>query len=349
MSPRVFFYFFFAIYLTSHSVFFSLPAYAEEAETDSNEQDDDNDDEHPTQFIVKLSESAQTAAGLKTLVLTESRYQPEYIAYGQVLSVQPLLDLRKRYFLALSEQSSAEAKYTQAQQSIKRLQNLYKEQIVSKSRIQSEKSQWLTNKAEINAAYFQIKAIYDESLVHWGTKLTDLALSDNKKDVLTTFITGQQHLLEISVPTDKVLSDSIKQISISPDGKRQHAFTADYFSASPRSATINQGYSYYFVSDSPLLKSGMKLSAWLPEHHLDKQGVIIPKSALFWHMGQSFVYVKTEDDEFTRVAIPELITTPDGYFNQQQLKAEDELVIIGAQMLLSEEFRALIPDEDDDD
>lgn len=347
MSARPFLYLFFIICLTTQGVFFSAPVHAEEQEAEADDRDDD--DEIPMQFVVALSKSAQDSAGLKTQVLSESHHQPEYIAHGKVLSIQPLLELRKRYFLALSEKSSASAKYNHARQSIKRLQDLYKSQIVSKRQMQSQQSEWLTNKAQIDAVDFQLKAIYDESLIYWGTVLTDLALAGNKKDPLMPFISGQRHLLEISLPAGKILDGSIHKIAISTDGNRQQAFAAKHLSPSPRSAASSQGHSHYFVSDNPRLKTGMKLSVWLPEPHMNRQGVIIPKSALFWHMGQSFVYLKTGDDEFTRVAIPDLIATPEGYFNQAPLKAGEELVTVGAQMLLSEEFRALIPDEDDDD
>jgi hypothetical protein len=36
----------------------------------------------------------------------------------------------------------------------------------------------------------------------------------------------------------------------------------------------------------------------------------------------------------------------DGYFVSEGLKPDEELVIIGGQMLLSEEMRGQIPDED---
>lgn len=344
------FYLLFAIYLLTNADFFSTPVYAQSATSEEERvktDEDDNSSKH--QFIVKLNPSAQKTAGLKTLILPISHYQAERLSYGRVVTIQPLLEIRKRYFLAQSEQSSAKAKFNQAQQSIMRLQDLYNNQVVSKRQIQSQKSKWQVDKAQFNAVHFQLKAIYAESLVRWGRELTDKILSDSKEDALAGFITGQQHLLEITLPAGQILADSVTQIIVSPSGDRQQGIVADFISISPHTGEINQGNSYFFVSQSPLLKTGMQISAWLPEHQNAQQGVIIPKSAVFWHMGQTFVYVKSDDDEFTRIAIPRLISTPTGYFNQHQLKPDDELVITGAQMLLSEEFRALIPDEDDDD
>jgi len=83
-----------------------------------------------------------------------------------------------------------------------------------------------------------------------------------------------------------------------------------------------------------------------------QQGIIIPQAALIWHLGQSFVYVQRDEDEFKRVKINQKTRFDSGhYFIPHGLQENDRLVISGAQALLSEEFRGQIPAEDghDDD
>jgi hypothetical protein len=89
----------------------------------------------------------------------------------------------------------------------------------------------------------------------------------------------------------------------------------------------------------------MNVTAWIPEQNSQLSGVIIPKSALLWSMDQAFVYIKT-DDTFSRRPIHHYSMSGDGYFVSEELKPDEELVIIGGQMLLSEEMRGQIPDED---
>jgi hypothetical protein len=75
---------------------------------------------------------------------------------------------------------------------------------------------------------------------------------------------------------------------------------------------------------------------------------MIPKSALIWHLDQAFVYIKTGKDRFSRRPVTHFSATADGYFISDGIGPGEELVTTGAQMLLSEEMRGQIPDEDDD-
>jgi hypothetical protein len=65
-------------------------------------------------------------------------------------------------------------------------------------------------------------------------------------------------------------------------------------------------------------------------------------------MDQSFVYIKSDSETFIRRKIENYAVTPDGYFVENDLKPGEYIVTTGGQLLLSEEFRVQIPDEDDD-
>ena len=92
----------------------------------------------------------------------------------------------------------------------------------------------------------------------------------------------------------------------------------------------------------------MQVTAWIPEQNTQASGVIIPTTALIWHMNQAFVYIKTTQEDFARVMIDNYSISAEGYFIPNALSADEELVIKGAQMLLSEELRGQIPSENDD-
>ena len=91
----------------------------------------------------------------------------------------------------------------------------------------------------------------------------------------------------------------------------------------------------------------MRVAAWIPEQGENQSGVIIPKSALIWYMDQAFVYIKTDAEQFSRRTIDQYWATSDGYFVGGGINAGEQLVVTGGQMLLSEEFRGQIPNEDD--
>jgi hypothetical protein len=65
-------------------------------------------------------------------------------------------------------------------------------------------------------------------------------------------------------------------------------------------------------------------------------------------MDQALVYIKTGEDTFSRRTLAHYSATADGYFIPDALNPGEQVVTLGAQMLLSEELRGQIPKEDDD-
>jgi len=135
-------------------------------------------------------------------------------------------------------------------------------------------------------------------------------------------------------------------------------------SAAPQTDTTAQGESYFFQTDGRRncsrqscgihtipgdnpIRTGMSVAAWIPEQGENRSGVIIPKSALAWYMDQAFVYIKTAEEQFSRRTIDQYSATNGGYFVGSGINAGEQLVVTGGQMLLSEEFRGQIPNEDD--
>jgi hypothetical protein len=312
------------------------------------------DDDKPVQVLrifaepgsIVLSAKTQALSGLQTMKLKPIRHQAEFTAYGIVVNLQPLMELRRRYLLVLTEQRSAMAKFKQAEQNIKRQQDLYREGATSTRNLQIQQAQWQADKSLVDAGGLQGKAIVDEALFFWGKKLTDLALSTDS-DRLNAFLTGQKTLLHITLPVNKQLTNSIQNIEVEAAGNRSAATKAELISAALHIDNATQGESYFFQTKGEHLRTGMRVAAWIPEQAENQSGVVIPKSALIWHLDQAFVYVQISPEHFHRRTIDLLSATTDGYFVSNGLDAGELLVITGAQMLLSEELKGQIPNEDD--
>lgn len=305
------------------------------------------DDDAPALEGVRLAEKMQQRAGLETTTLKSVQYVPEFTAYGTALSIQPLLNLRNRYRDAQAANESAQAKLALAQQNLNRVQDLHRNGIVSKRTLQEQLSQLRVEKAQAQALQLQIKTVYEEALLSWGQTLADLFLSDAGTR-LTPFLTTRKTLLLIALPPDKTLSADIESIAISPSGERSKTYPAEFISIAPQTDAVTQGESYFFATDHAAIRTGMRISAWVPQRQNPESGVLIPASALIWHLGQAFVYLKIGAERFIRRHINGFIHTRDGYFIQGDVAPGEKLVTTGAQMLLSEEFRGQIPDEDDD-
>jgi hypothetical protein len=297
------------------------------------------------QTVITLNAKSQQNAGLKTLTLKLATYHPEFTAYGKVLAIQPLIELRHRYLLALTERNATNAKFNQAEQNIKRQQTLYGEGITAKRNLEDQQAQWQINKAQLEANLFQNQIIKEEAELTWGKTLSEWVLaSDTNK--LSALLSGQQKLLKITLPSSQQLADNSKTIAIDPAGNRSNAQRAELIAVAPQTDMGTQGISYFFQTEGKNISTGMNITAWIAEPNSQTSGVMIPKSALLWAMDQAFVYVKTDNNTFSRRAITHYTLSNDGYFISEGLQPDEELVITGGQMLLSEEMRGQIPDED---
>lgn len=325
--------------------------------------DDDKPVANAGQGTIALAAKAQSLSGLQTITLTSVSDHPEFTAYGKAVNIQPLIELRNRYLVALTERSGATARFKQAEQNIKRQQDLYREGVASKHNLQVQQAQWQTDKALFDASGVQGKAIIDEARLTWGKKLTEWALSADA-DQLSGFLSGQKTLLHITLPVNKQLASDIQSIEVEASGNRSAAIKAELISAAPQTDATAQGESYFFQTDGRRdcsgqscgihaipgdnhIRTGMRIAAWIPEQGESRSGVVIPKSALIWYMDQAFVYIKTAEEQFSRRPIGHYSVTSGGYFVDSGLSAGEQLVVSGGQMLLSEEFRGQIPDEDD--
>jgi hypothetical protein len=74
--------------------------------------------------------------------------------------------------------------------------------------------------------------------------------------------------------------------------------------------------------------------------------VAVPEAAIVWLQGKAWIYLRTGATGFERREIVPDRLTQDGRTIVTGLPADAQIVIRGAQMLLSEEFRSQAPIED---
>jgi len=296
---------------------------------------------------IRLDPKAQQLAGIKTQRLQAVQQQPEFTAYGTALGLERLLQLRQQYLAAHAQQDSAKAKYTEAHLNLTRTQNLHTQDIVSTRRLQEQQAQWQADKANLDASGYQQQSILAASRLEWGNTLTEWFVQTQGK-AAEPFMARASQLLQITLPANTSLSPDIRGIYIDERGQRHTAVKATLISAAPQVDPISQGERYFFKTEGRRMPFGAHVTAWIAADGQQTTGVVIPESALVRHMGQAFVFIKTADDEFSRRALPQFTPGKHGYFATGSLQPGDEIVTTGAQTLLSQQLKNLIPSEDDD-
>ena len=106
-----------------------------------------------------------------------------------------------------------------------------------------------------------------------------------------------------------------------------------------------QSILFRFKNTIPGLRPGLPATANIPLTGTSRQGVVIPFSAIVRTGGQAFAYVQIADDQFVRKPVPLDQATADGHVMTTGFAAGDRIVVQGAQMLLTEEFKSRLAEE----
>ena len=123
---------------------------------------------------------------------------------------------------------------------------------------------------------------------------------------------------------------------------------ADYVSQSIQTDISNIGKTYFYSAPADYLRVGMRVNVVPTEaSSAALKGVVVPNQAIAWHGGMAWIYVKTSQDTFLRKPVASDIELDDGWFDTS-IAAGTEVVTRGAQLLLSEEFKFQIKNENED-
>lgn len=288
--------------------------------------------------LIIIDPETQQLAGIVTATVQTTQQQPEAVAFGNIVSLEPLISLRQQYLASLAQHNSARARYSEANANLARTENLHQQDIVSSRRLQEQQALWHGEKAQLDTALYQQQALLGASQMTWGKTLTQWFTDPNSK-AAAEFINHQAQLLLITLPATLQLTTPVASVMIDEHGNRQHAVPASLISAAPQIDPVTQGQRYFFKSQARTIPYGSHVTVWVPTGSASN-GVIIPSSAIVRHMGQNFVFIKTAANQFSRRPIPES--------GPSSVQAGEALVVTGAQTLLSQQLKNQIPDEDDD-
>jgi hypothetical protein len=297
---------------------------------------------------VHLAENRQKTSGLALEALRAVSFQPEAAAYAKVLDIQPLLALRVRYRAAQADAEVAAAALNLAQQNRARLASLHKAEIIASRELVQAEAQWRADQARETAARRLMAEIRREAEHAWGLALARLAL-DGDAPLLNELATHRRALLLAALPAlSQQKQNHRPALFVSRSADRARAVRAELVSPAPATDELVQGETWFFHAPAEGLRAGMRVNAWAPLDGGAVAGVFLPLAAVVWQEGKPWVYRRTGGEEFARVEVVGQRDYGGGWFVERGLAAGESVVVTGGQMLLSEEFRGRIPDEDDD-
>jgi hypothetical protein len=256
-----------------------------------------------------------------------------------VLDAARLTDLSNNYVNAEAQLRTVQAKIAFSRAAFERAQKLFdNERSISQAQLQSAEAAYRTDEAGVGAAESLVRTIAATAHQEWGPVL-GASLVERSAAVLR-LIERQDFLVQVTLPPGLPAPKSVAAAAIEAPASRRAAITL--VSPATRTDARIQGVSFFYLAPAGSgVLPGMNVLAFLSSGD-GADGVAIPAAALVWWQDRPWVYRRTEPDTFVRTPIATDQPTPGGGYIDRNLGTEAEIVTRGAQLLLSEEFRAQI-------
>ena len=309
--------------------------------------------------VVTLPLATQQNSGIQTAKLARTTFQGEIKSFGYVVSIDRLIEAKAQYIQLQSNIQLARAGSTQKIQQYQRLKTLNEDdKNVSDLAVQESLAAVNADKNTISAAALQLKNLQTTVELQWGRELAKIAFNNNLSPHLAGLLNKNNVLVQISLPLNTVSPLKNSTIKITPLTETFKPVTAVYVSPAITSDTNGFGNTFYYSAPANLLRIGMRVNVEVdPIVGDETKGIIIPSNAVVWYAGKPWAYFKQATNleadsknsatEFVRKPISTDTEIDAGWFNQG-VDADSEVVISGAQLLLSEEFKYLIKNENED-
>lgn len=284
----------------------------------------------------RITVSAQDLAtsGIDVEALQPITHQEEAPGLGTVISPQTLGEQRRAYQAAAAEAERSEFAAKAARLEVQRLQPLHRaDRIVSDKALETAESTQAVEEAALKVASTQFETQRTALVLQWGPAMGKWLIDGGPE--LDRIVSSQDLLVQIALPAGSRVTEP-----------GYAAF--DLGAGAPRSGTIISAASqvdsrfqgptlYALLPADARLQPGMtvlvKIAVGTP-----RLGVLVPEGAVVRWQGRSWVFVQAAQGEFTRRSITTDIATPDERFFVTTLAPGTQVVVRGAQLLLSEEM-----------
>ena len=291
------------------------------------------------QSVVKLDTQALKNSGIEVAALSPAPYQAQLRGYGTVLDLAQLTDLSNTYANARAQQQTAQAKLAASKTAFDRARGLYRnQQNVSLAQFQAADATFQTDQAVLAAADSQVRTLAATAVQTFGPVVGKAVLDGSP--LITRLIGRQAFLLQVTLPPGVTLSAPPQTATVQVEGGPPAPVS--FISPATRTDPRIQGMSFFYLAPaSSGVLPGMNVLVSLPSG-APGDGLAIPPSAIVWWQDRAWVYRQVGADTFARTQVATSLPAQDGGYVVKGLPSDTRIVTQGAQMLLSEEFRAQI-------
>lgn len=285
--------------------------------------------------VVVVSADAQRASHIEVAPLGAVTSQSGISADATVMDLQPLFDLRNRLASARADVDTFAAQAASSRTQYQGSRTLYADdRNVSLKSVQAAQSAMQVDDAKLQSAWVTLNGLDGAMRQQFGDALANAAAAPASK-LFKRLQSGRTVVLRVTLPASFGMAPPERIAVDTPDGR---AVPAQRLSASPLADPAVQGAPWLYVADAAL-PANLRTSARVPTSSQAVSGLLIPEQAVVWYGGQTWAYVRTASDRFTRRYVPAGSEGDHGFMVTSGFHAGDQIVTQGAQLLLSDELK----------
>jgi hypothetical protein len=289
----------------------------EASEADAKRGDHGEGGEHR----IVMDENLQARSGLQIEAAQAVSVSSELKAYGRVLDPAPLAALAND--LATSRAAAAAS-----QHEFDRLKSLSAQNNASARALETAEAAALRDQLQVNSAR-------DKLISSWGKTLADRS---DLAGLAQSLISLEYAIVRVDVPPGEKLSavPAHARLTTLSDQVAQSDFVGEAGSVDPQ--TQSRGLLFLVTNNDVRLVPGAAVTGYLETPGDAVNGVSIPRPAVIRFAGATWVYVQREGTNFVRSAVTLERPLTNGWFVSRGIDAGDQVVVSGAQTILSEEL-----------
>ncbi|MHB8499506.1 MAG: efflux RND transporter periplasmic adaptor subunit [Candidatus Acidiferrales bacterium] len=290
--------------------------------------------------ILSLDTRTQSHTDVNVLPLQAVTSRGRVTAPAVVLSGQGLVSARASYAIAQANLQKARINAGVAHEEYDRLKILYEgQQNASQKSLESAQGALRLDQADVEGAQ-QVLALQVAAVRQtWGSVIAKWIAEDPAS--LERVFSQSEFLVQVTLPAGASIAPPTISLEIAGSTQVVARFVSPFPQVDPRI----QGIGLLYIAREHLgLAPGLNLVAHIPVGQ-SMHGVLIPQSAIVWWQGNAWVYQQTGPGQFVRRLVPTDTQLANGLFVSSGFSPGDQIVVRGAQALLSEEFRSQIQPE----
>jgi hypothetical protein len=302
--------------------------------------------------FITLSSEIQSNSGIKTLPIQKTIYKKNLTNYATVLNIDLLIEQKNRFNEIKNQINLLTNEFDRDKKNYERFKLLNDDnKIISDKALQEAKVSFENTRIKLYASQELVSGIKQNIRAQWGETILSMIDQGLKKELFEFLLQDKARIVKVTLP-ENADNEPPRSISLALIDSLNEKFLANYLAESPTLDKSIKGKTYFYIVYSNKLRIDSKVIANLIQDNLSSElgkYLAIPKEAVVWNAGQAWVYIKTGENKFLRKMIETDNEDSNGWIVKEDYIKENDLIVInGAQLLLSEEFKYQIKNENDD-